>query len=226
MAFNYKTDLNRYRRYFQSIEPILHKPRSRAYTTVIFSFLTVSLFGWYAIRPTIQTIFFLQREVADKTEINKKMEDKITALIEVQALYQEVEPLLPAVDQSLPNLPDAIPLVIQLKNLASASGTLLTSVQVPTVPLLGVEATPSGGKTSAGTAAGKQQTFDVSLSVRGPYQAIRAYLEGVLNMRRIATVEAMTVVPIRTEAASSQSATPSSRMLQLALKLKAYYLVE
>src|SRR3972149_7715954 len=119
MPFNYRTELHRYRRYYQSIENITKRPNTHFYTTTIFSFLAVSLFGWYAIRPTIQTILFLQREIRDKTELNKKMEDKIAALIEAQAYYQEVEPLLPVLDESLPSQPDAIPLIMQLRNLAS-----------------------------------------------------------------------------------------------------------
>src|SRR5437762_11759734 len=102
MAFNYKTEYEKYRRYYQSLTPNLDKPENRAYTAIIFSFLVVSLFGWYAIRPTMQTIFTLKREIADNTEINIQMENKISALIEAQAGYQEVEPKIPIVNQALP----------------------------------------------------------------------------------------------------------------------------
>ena len=119
MALNYKNELQKYHKYYKALEPKLNKPTSKAYTTIVFSFLVVSLFGWYAIRPTIQTIIYLQREIRDKTELSKKMEDKISALIEAQAYYQEIEPLLPVIDQALPSKPDAIPVLIQLRNLAS-----------------------------------------------------------------------------------------------------------
>jgi Tfp pilus assembly protein PilO len=227
MAFNYKTEFQRYRRYYQSLEPKLTKPKSRAYTTIIFSFLAVSLFGWYAIRPTIQTILFLQREIRDKTELNKKMEDKIAALIEAQAYYQEIEPLLPAVNQALPTIPDAVPLLIQLRNLASQSGTLIGAIQLPTVPLTGQAAGPSkGAKPPTGDTAKQQQLYDLSISVRGSYQSVRTFLEGVTQMRRVVSVDALSVIPMKNDFVGSASAIPSSRLLQLALKLKAYYLVE
>ena len=89
MPFNYKTEIQRYRKYYHSLEPVLAKPRSKAYTTIVFSFLAVSLFGWYAIMPTIQTILFLQREIKDKTQLSTQMEDKIAALIEAQSYYQD-----------------------------------------------------------------------------------------------------------------------------------------
>ena len=228
MAFNYKTEFQRYRKYYQSLEPVLAKPKSRAYTTIIFSFLAVSLFGWYAIRPTIQTILFLQREIRDKTELNKKMEDKIAALIESQAYYQQIEPLLPAINQALPTIPDAVPLLIQLRNLASASGTLVGAIQLPTVPLTGQAIGPAAkGAKSAGDAAGnKQQIYDLSISVRGAYPNVRAFLEGITRMRRIVSVDALAVLPMKAESEGSASAIPSGRLLQLALRLKAYYLVD
>lgn len=228
MAFNYKTEFQRYRKYYHSLEPLLGKPKSRAYTTIIFSFLTISLFGWYAIRPTIQTILFLQREIRDKTEINKKMEDKIAALIEAQAYYQEVEPLLPLVDQALPAIPDAVPLIMQLRNLASLSGTLITAVQLPTVPLTSQEQGPGAGKPvvkPAGTAS-KQQLYDLSIVVRGAYSNIHTFLIGITTLRRIVSIDGFTVIPSHTDLVGSASAIPTGRLLQLALKLKAYYLVE
>jgi hypothetical protein len=229
MPFNYKTEIQRYRKYYHSLEPILIKPKSKAYTTVVFSFLAVSLFSWYAIMPTIQTILFLQREIRDKTDLNTKMEDKIAALIEAQSYYQDIEPNLPAVNEALPVIPDAIPLMIQLRNLASMSGTLISAVQLPSVPLTSQE-TVITGKTGVKmpiNAPLKQQTFDLSISIKGTYAGLRGFLEGVTRMRRIVVVDSYTVTPIRTDSISvaSGSAAPTDRFLQLALKLKAYYLV-
>jgi len=99
-AFNYKQEYQRYKKYYLNLVPLLQQPVSRAYTTIIFSFLAISLFGWYAIRPTMQTIFELKREIADKTDLNQKMEEKISALIEAQAVYQDIETKIPVVTKS------------------------------------------------------------------------------------------------------------------------------
>lgn len=224
MPYNYKTELQRYRKYYQSLEPIFKQSPSHAYTTIIFSFLAVSLFGWYAIRPTIQTILYLRREIADKTVLNKQMEDKIGALIEVQSVYQEVEPLLPVVDQALPSQPDAIPAVVQLRNLASQSGVLISTVQLPAVGLLGQDT--SAGKKPKTITGKKQATFDFTIAVQGSYPMIQAFLDGVVNMRRLVAIDGVTISPYQAQSTSSQSAVPSSRLLQLALKLRAYYLTE
>ncbi len=222
MAFNYKTELKEYRKYYQSIEPIFTKPSGRGYTTVIFSFLAVSLFGWYAIRPTIQTILYLRREIADKTELNKEMEDKISALIEAQAYYQQIEPLLPVVDQALPSQPDAVPLFIQLRNAASASGVLLSSLQTPVIPLL-------SNSVQKGQATGPpptQPNYLLTIQVRGPYDGVKTFITNVGSLRRIVTIDSVAIAPADSSLVSSQSAQPSSRLLQATLQLKTYYLMK
>ncbi len=220
MPYNYKTELERYRRYYQSLEPILSKPKNQTYTTIIFSFLTVSLFGWYAIRPTITTILYLRREIKDKTELSKKMEDKIAALILAQAGYQQLESFIPNIDDAMPPNPEAIGLILQLRNLANESEALISGVQLPTVPLLANDATRSADKTSG------QQTFDFTLAIQGEYPAIQRFLEGLRAMRRIVSIEGMSVQPMRASRASgSDSAQASTRQLQLTMKLKSYYLI-
>lgn len=218
MPYNYKTELERYRRYYQSLEPFLAKPKSQHYTAVVFSFLAVSLFGWYAIRPTIQTILTLKREIQDKTDISQKMEEKISNLIEAQAAYSQVEWSLPVINEALPDSPDAVALVIQLRNLAGSTGVTVTAVQLPAVPLLGAQ-TPSS--------AGKNQPFDLSITVSGNYMGIKEFLSGLAQMRRVVIVNSMIITPEKSrDSNASDSATPVNPQIQLTLRLTSYYLVE
>lgn len=227
MPYNYKTELARYRRYYQSIEPLLAKPKAQNYTTVVFSFLAVSLFGWYAIRPTIQTILTLRREIQDKTEISQKMEDKINALIQAQATYSEVEAAIPTLNEALPANPDAIPLVVQLRNLARLANVNLSSVQLPAVPLVAKEATPSGTKSKTPAKSDKQQPFEVTAAVTGDYEGILKFLVGLRQMRRIVSIGSIYVVPhTRFDVSASDSATITAQELQLTIQMTSYYLME
>lgn len=215
MEENRKTGVQRYRRYYQVLEPMLARPKTRAYTMAIFSFLAVSLFGWYAIRPTIQTILFLRREIQDKARINQQMEEKITALIEAEAAYQASQPQLPLVEQAITSTPEVLELVAQLRNISGVSGSSLSAVQVPTVPLLGQDATP-GAKL-----AQKQSDFSLTTVVDAPFPVVKSFLDAVLNTRRIVSIDAMNLRPSK-----EGGMTPGpggGTFLQLVLKLKAYY---
>jgi Tfp pilus assembly protein PilO len=219
MAFNYKEEYERYKRYYQSLEPAT--PVRQAYTAIIFSFLVISLFGWYAIRPTMQTILTLKREIADKTEVNKKMEDKISMLIEAQATYQEVEPALLIIDQALPITSDALRAALNLQALASDSHVTITNIAISAIPLTN-DTSPGGHEQ---TASSKLVNFPVSLSVIGAYVDVKQFIQGILNLRRIIQIDAMVFTPIHaSEPLASGSATPTSTQVKVDLKLNVFYL--
>ena len=221
MAFDYKKEYERYKRYYQSIEPEFQKPMPRAYTAIIFSFLVVSLFGWYAIRPTMQTIFTLKREIVDKTDIGKKMEDKISALIEAQAAYQDIEPNVPVIDQALPVTSDAVRAARQLQALATDTHVELTRMSISSVPL----ASDTGPAAQQKTPPDKLTDFPVFLTVGGAYPDVKNFIQGLLDLRRIIQIDSMVFTPIRTaDVVASGSATPTGTQIKLDLKLKLFYL--
>lgn len=221
MAVNQKPNYQQYKRYYQTIEPLISKPKNRAYTTTIFSFLAISLFGWYGIRPTLQTILFLRREIADNTVVSKLMEEKITNLIEAQANYQAVEAQLPFIDQAVPESPDAVSLVFQLRNLATQSEVTVGSISIPAIPLLGQDATPSAGKASANQS--KDKEVPVVVSITGQYENLRAFLDGVLNMRRITSVSSVVITSVKADDVPTEEETVEADALRMVIKLQAFY---
>ncbi len=217
MAYNPNQPVaeTQFHRYYQKISPALKKPKMRASTTAVFSFLAISLFAWYAIRPTAQTIIFLRREIADKTVLNERMENKITALIEAQATYETIKDRLPVVAQALPNNPDAIILARQLRNLAVISGASISAIQIPSLPILGQEATP-GAKLAPSKPL---EQFPVSLILSGSYVSLKEFMDGLLKLRRIAGIDTISIKP------TLRLGLPGDA-LQLSIRLQSYYLTQ
>lgn len=203
---------NQFHRYYQKLQPIMKKPKMRASTTAVFSFLAISLFAWYAIRPTAQTIIYLRREISDKTALNEQMENKITALIEAQEKYESIENRLPVLRQALPGNPDAIILARQLRNLAAYSGASISAIQIPSLPILGQEATP-GAKLAPPKPL---ENFPVSITLTGQYPALKGFMDGLITMRRITSIDS-----IAFKLSTSKEAFAND--LQLSLKLTSYY---
>lgn len=214
MALNVKTSVSesQFHRYYQKLSPILKKPKMRASTTAVFSFLAISLFAWYAIRPTAQTIIFLRREIADKTVLNERMENKITALIEAQETYETIRDRLPVIAQALPVNPDAVILARQLRNLAVISGASISAIQIPSLPLLSQEATP-GAKLAAQKPL---EQYPVSIILSGSYASLKAFMDGLLTLRRITSIDTISIKPaVRLGFAGDA--------LQLTIRLQSYY---
>lgn len=204
---------NQFHRYYQRLQPIIKKPKNRATTTAVFSFLAVALFVLYAIRPTAQTIIYLKREIADKTVLNQKMEDKITALIEAQTKFEEIQGKVSVVDDALPKNPDAVPLARQLRNLADVSGASISAMQIASLPIIGGEATPGAKLAATNT---KPIEFPINLTISGSYTSLKAFLNGLLSMRRITTIDMMSF-----KHSTGNNVDPNT--LQLTTRLKSYY---
>jgi len=226
MPINYQSQTAKYRKYYEAIGGFAKTPKNRAYTTTIFSFLAVSLFGWYAIRPTLQTILYLRREIIDKTDISKKMEEKISNLIGAQATYQSVENQLPLLDAALPTNPEAVSLVQQIKKLADTTNATITSIQVASVPILTGDAAPVETKNTPATGAKsltefKTKTFNFSVILVGGYPTLKSFLDGIMNMRRVVAIDSMNFIPTSDAEAT---VTTDGRALRLVLKLHSYYL--
>lgn len=205
----------RYHRYYRTIEPILKTPKNRAYTAAVFSFLAISLFGWYAIRPTIQTILFLRQEIGDKEIVNTKMEEKINALIEAQAAYETVRPKLSLILEAMPPDPEALNVVTQLRNLAQGTGISFTNLTLSQVPLVGSDIPATG---SARPARQSQGEFALSVVINAPFNILRSFIDGIVAMRRVVTIDSVSIVP------SQEPGTfEGGKFLRLVLKLTAYY---
>ena len=202
----------KFKRYYRSIGPIMDKPKNRLYTAVIFSFLAIALFAWYAIRPTIQTIIYLQREIIDKSALDKQMEEKISNLVLAQASYEESKNVLPVLDDAIPNTPDALDAIIQIKNLVSTTQATLSSVRVSDVALV------ANAKQTKAIPA--KQEFLVSLTISGIYQEVESFIQSLVSMRRILTIEQVNFIP---DKETTQVSQPTGKIIRLTLQLKAYH---
>ncbi len=202
-----------YRKYYRSLEPILIKPKTRTYGTVIFFFLVIALFGWYAIKPTVQTILYLRKEIVDKTAVNKKMDDKIQALIMSQMVLDSVQSKLPLIDDAMPTDPDAIDVVKQLRDLAVTSRSSVSAIQVASVPAF------TNASASASTSYTiKQDDFPLTVSIEGEYPALSSFLTGLVSMRRTIVIDSIAFTPNK-----RQTTNLTAPSVQLVLKIKAYY---
>lgn len=201
-----------FKKYYRNIGPILKKPTMQASTTAVFSFLSISLFLWYAVRPTAQTIIYLQREIADKTTLNQQMEAKITALIEAQATYENIKDRLPILDDALPHQPDAVILAREIRNIANLSQASVSAVQIPAVPLTTNQASPGANL----KAQAPLQTFPVTIVLSGSYPSLKSFLDRILQLRRITSIDQISLKQIGTLGLPGDT-------LQLSIRIQSYY---
>lgn len=208
----------RYRRFFNSATEVLKKPKSKNYIGAILTFLAIALFGWYAIRPTVQTIFFLQREIQDKEELNSKMENKIRELIEAQAAYQNIESQLPVLDEAVPQTPNLVETVLSMQTLAENAGATISGIQASEVPLMGEYATASAVKNK------NLNDFTLATIAKGSFPQLLNFISELSQIRRIISIESLNFTPATDlESVPSGSASGMLKQLKLILNTKSYF---
>lgn len=222
MPLSYKTELHRYTRYYQSLERVVSAPQNRSYTSAIFSFLAISLFGWYAIRPTLQTILTLRREIADNTFVNAQMEEKIRALIEAHTTYQSVAADLPSVSQALPPAPEVLSVLEQIRNIAALRGASVSALTSSAAPLVSrEERMPTTPNVPKVTPRRTVKSVQISATLTGTYSALEGVIEDVLSLRRIVTVGTLTFTP---DTQTQQQPAFGSAALKLVMQMNAHYI--
>lgn len=209
---------SRFRKYYRNLEPIISQPKNRMYTTVIFTFLAISLLAWYAIRPTIKTILYLRKEIADKTELNKQLETKITDLIQAQSTYQSIQEQLPLLSDATPENPDSLDAVIQIRNLINTSSATSSAISISSVPLLSTEAI----KAKKIIANNNLIEFTLDTTINGTYHDIEDILNKIVTMRRIFVIDSLQLNPTNDDI-HLKNATSSSKIVKMGLHLKSYY---
>lgn len=204
-----------YKRYYQSLSKLSDTPRSKTYSTAIFFFLVVSLFSWYAIRPTVQTILFLRREIADNEKVNKTMDEKINALIQAQSAYEIIVPKLPVLAAAIPAEPSVITLASQIQNITSDQTASLSAVQISAVPVGDTSPEPAKNTKQADK---KPVNISFSITAVGTYQQMSAVLQQLNNLRRIVTINSIVFnQPKEVKGETTKS------LLQLTIKALSYY---
>lgn len=204
---------NRFRRFYQQLTPTLKKPKAQASTAAVFSFLAISLFAWYAVRPTAQTIIYLRKEIEDKTKVNKQLEDKITALILAQATFEEIQDRLPLVSEALPFNPDAVLLARQLYHIANISQASISALQIPSLPLLTQEASAGAKLAPTKSLVGE---FPVTVVISGGYPNLKSFLYGLLTLRRVTSIDSITIKQSGSRALTGET-------LQLSVRIRGYF---
>lgn len=197
----------KYKRYYTYIEPFFKAPILRTYTTLVLSFLTVSFFIVFAIRPTIKTIVSLNKQIGDGKFTDQKLQEKINALSMAQAEYNQVSGDLPVILASLPDNPSVAPFVKTLESVASSSGVSVNSFQLSNVDLLDFPSS-RGKKVALGE-------IGFTMVVSSPYKNLLSFLEFIRKVQRLIIIEKIAIGVSREK--ESKSA------LQLNLTGKMYY---
>lgn len=178
--------------------PDFQEERTKNVTTLVLTLVTLSIFGLFAISPTLSTIANLRKQLDDSNLVHEKLEEKIANLELLNRQYNLIEKDVPLILTAVPQTPDTSRLVGQLQAIA-----LFSSVQITRIQVFQVEVSQS--KT-------KNPSFVFSIGVLGTSDNISNFLLLLSNFDRIVTIDIL-----------SQNLQEENGITQLELRGKAYY---
>lgn len=173
-------ELRRFSRYYRNLEPFLNKTAVKTYTTIILSFLTMSFFGYFAIKPTLSTIASLNKQIDDARFVDQKLQEKVNALTLAQKEYQKIKPDLSLIESALPK-DSAFPEFIKsLEKMATESGLQIINLNFQSIDL---------SSPAQATQSNNLIPINFSLTTHGDYPQIDNFLNKIAGLARLVIID-------------------------------------
>lgn len=162
--------------------PNFGNKNTKKFTTIILTLIAVSLFGLFAINPTLSTIAKLQKELEDNQFIDNSLRQKISNLSVLQQKYSALQNDLPIILNTIPQ-DSQIPLIMgEIQSLVKQSNIQLESLQNFQVELV-----------KNNNINNKYYSFEFSVSGFGSYDEISKFINSLANMQRLIDIKALSV---------------------------------
>lgn len=191
---DYRAQYARHTRHFRDLaQAALAKPEVKASLEVLLTFLTVSFFAIFAIRPTLQTIAELASQTRSQQEISKTLDQKLASFAEAQATWSREQASITLLEEALPENPAPDRFIAQIEALGALRNVSLESFSVGKLKLFD-KATPTA----------QEKSFDVSLSVAGPFENTAYFFQDIENLRRIITITTFSLGPSKKQGGQDQ----------------------
>ncbi|MBI5123486.1 type 4a pilus biogenesis protein PilO [Candidatus Roizmanbacteria bacterium] len=199
---NYLENLSasRYREYLKLL-PQIKNENTKTITMLIFTFVALSILGFFAINPTISTIITLKKQVTDSEFVQQQLSNKIKNLSSLQQQYTNLSSDLPVIDSAIPTNAEVVSFIGQVKTLAKNSGILLSSLKISPVVL-------SANNNKKAT----DSSFNFSLDANGSYDNLVNFVTSLTTFNRIITIESISILK-----------NPQSNNLILSVQGKGYF---
>lgn len=212
MYTGWKRNYLRYRDFFLNIRSLYNtKPNLKIYLELILSIITVGIFAFFAIKPTVLTVIELEKQIKSKEETVVILKQKIKNLQIVSGLLQTKSQDIQYVEQAVPKTASPEVLVKQIEEISNKNSLKILGLSCLDVVLIGKE--PDNKKTIASDvlAIGARE-LPFTFSATGSYQNIYSFINQIEALRRPVKIDSYTINSVVTETEKKIVLTISGRV--------------
>ena len=164
----------------------------------VLTFLSVLIFGIFAIRPAINTITGLVKDIEEYRKVNGVLTEKIQILNEVKADPERLEKETDLISRALPTNPDEGSYLRNVNFLATNNQLQIESITFDVID--------EGGLGALG----------FNLTIQGEYKRIIQFIADFNKLLRITNVEDISISPQK----------ENQRVVKAVISGRAYFLLE
>lgn len=164
---------------------------------VVLTLILVIIMVVVALRPTLVTISGLLGQQKQFTELSDRMDNKIAALTEAEAAYNNLTGKFSLLDEGLPKDLNWAPWSDQLWDMASNSGVMITRLELKKLIVAGEEINPiqntPKNKEEVRVLPTGVKTLNYLVNVTGDYSHFQEFISGIEKMRRINVISTVRI---------------------------------
>lgn len=149
-----------------------------AYMYLIFTLLTLSFFGIFAIKPTLSTISELKKQYEDSSRVLTALKEKNRVLQVLGAQYAQIEPQLSLITNAIPESPRISELTRQIEVISFKNNVSINKLDIGVIELY-----------PAKKSNPPIFSYSFSVSVKGSESDINNFITQILNFERVVSIE-------------------------------------
>lgn len=178
-----RSQSQRYSRYFTYIKPITRLPIIKTYGSTIFTLLVMTIFIFYAIKPTVETILVLQKKLENSTKVLGQVNQKTNNL---SLAKQNLEKLDPNIKNKVST---AIPDTVSLKSFIQA---LEQTAKSHDASISALQTQPLTLETKLDNQqVGAVSEISFTFNTEGEYRNLIALLQDLRTSARLMTIDSV-----------------------------------
>ncbi len=176
--------INRYR----ALIPVFKEEKTKSITSLSLTIIAFSIFGYFAINPTIATIAQLKKQLSDNHYVFDKLDEKIKNLGYLQQQYTILGKDIFVVSKAIPQIPTVPLLTAQLQAVALNNHMTIKRLQVFQIELVNASSETTSQKNLE-----FPRSFSFALDLEGSLLDITNYLSSLTNFERIVTIDTLAI---------------------------------
>lgn len=179
----------------EDLKKFYDKPVTKVSFELILSIFTVVLFAFVALRPTLNTMSQLLKEIEDKQTIDEGLTRKIAALSTAQEEYLTYETRFNVLNEVVHETPSVENVLFYLEYLVQREGIGISGLSIEEFPVNLPTPTANEDEATARSARAPQPkltAYPVQVSFSGEYGDILRFFQTIESVRPLFVIESFT----------------------------------